>query len=272
MLREQRRGEKSLCENTVSKSLHAQQNPAEAQEEKLQTQSAEPPRSVDDSTLKSRSKRESRRQRELQQASFSLELLKVRCGSVDDAPIPRPSDSQESFEILEDPAASEPEQNQSSLASFYIAEDDGSPVKQAREKKKEAVVVIIRMQKEIPVDRSSREALQKHETMEIHGETDDTPNGSSSPDRPEPQTITSSSSSKPLQLDSRDSAREQTEVQEKSVSQSISVKEKAFAPKRSRLTFSKWVHACVCSCSDPMRWRSDMFRGCDAVCCVSQVR
>ncbi len=232
ILREQRRGEKSLCENTVSKSLHAQQNPAEAQEEKLQTQSAEPPRSVDDSTLKSRSKRESRRQRELQQASFSLELLKVRCGSVDDAPIPRPSDSQERFEILEDPAASEPEQNQSSLASFYIAEDDGSPVMQVREKKKkEAVVVIIRMQKEIPV-----EALQNTRRWRFTEKTDDTPNGSSSPDRPEPRTITSSSSSssKPLQLDSRDSAREQTEVQEKSVSQSISVKEKAFAPKRSR--------------------------------------
>lgn len=250
ILREQRRGEKSLCENTVSKSLHAQQNPTEAQEEKRETQSVEPPKSVDDSTLKSRSKRESRRQRELQQASFSLELLKVRFGSVDDAQIPRPSDSQESFEILgftdEDPAASEPEQNQSSPASFkphfYIADEDGSPVKQAREKK-ESVVVIIRMQKEIPVDQSSLEALETIDTEEIHRETDDRPNGLSSPDGPEPQTITSSSS-KPLQLDLRDSAREvasepKKEVQKKSVSQSISMKEKAFAPKRSRLTFSK---------------------------------
>lgn len=259
ILREQRRGEKSLCENTVSKSLHTQQNPSEAQEEKR-----EPPKSVDDSTLKSRSKRESRRQRELQQASFSLELLKVRSGSVDDAQIPLPSDSQESFEILgfpdEEPAASEVhpqsepkpmEENQSSLASFkphfYIADEDSSPVKQAREKK-ESVVVVIRMQKESPVDQSSLEALQKLEMMdteEIHRETDDRPNGLSSPDHPEPQTITSSSS-KPLQLDLRDSVREvasepKKEVQKKFVSQSISIsmKEKAFSPKRSRLTFSK---------------------------------
>ncbi len=267
ILREQRRGEKSLCENTVSKRLHAQQNPSEAQEEKREPQSAEPPKSVDDSTLKSRSKRESRRQRELQQASFSLELLKVRSGSVDDAQIPLPSDSQESFEILgfpdEEPAASElrpqsepepMEENQSSLASFkphfYIADEDSSPVKQAREKE-ESVVVIIRMQKENPVDQSSLEALQKLEMMdteEIHRETDDRPNGLSSPDHPEPQTITSSSS-KPLQLDLRDSVREvasepKKEVQKKFVSQSISIsmKEKAFSPKRSRLTFSKWVH------------------------------
>lgn len=260
ILRERRRGEKSLCENTVSKSLHTQQNPSEAQEEKR-----EPPKSVDDSTLKSRSKRESRRQRELQQASFSLELLKVRSGSVDDAQIPLPSDSQESFEILgfpdEEPAASElhpqsepepMEENQSSLASFkphfYIADEDSSPVKQAREKK-ESVVVVIRMQKESPVDQSSLEALQKLEMMdteEIHRETEDRPNGLSSPDHPEPQTITSSSSSKPLQLDLRDSVREvssepKKEVQKKFVSQSISIsmKEKAFSPKRSRLTFSK---------------------------------
>uniref|UniRef100_A0A9J7YNQ6 Myosin IXAb n=1 Tax=Cyprinus carpio carpio TaxID=630221 RepID=A0A9J7YNQ6_CYPCA len=106
ILREQRRGEKSLCENTVSKSLHTQQNPTE---EKGETQPAEAPRSVDDSTLKSRSKRESRRQRELQQATFSLELLKVRSASVDDAlpaQIPLcthlPSESQDSCELLGD--------------------------------------------------------------------------------------------------------------------------------------------------------------------------
>uniref|UniRef100_A0A9J8AFI5 Myosin IXAb n=1 Tax=Cyprinus carpio carpio TaxID=630221 RepID=A0A9J8AFI5_CYPCA len=103
----QRRGEKSLCENTVSKSLHTQQNPTE---EKGETQPAEAPRSVDDSTLKSRSKRESRRQRELQQATFSLELLKVRSASVDDAlpaQIPLcthlPSESQDSCELLGEP-------------------------------------------------------------------------------------------------------------------------------------------------------------------------
>lgn len=39
---------------------------------------SEPFKSYDDSTLKSRAKRESRRKRELEQASFSLKLLKVR--------------------------------------------------------------------------------------------------------------------------------------------------------------------------------------------------
>uniref|UniRef100_A0A672SLP8 Unconventional myosin-IXa-like n=1 Tax=Sinocyclocheilus grahami TaxID=75366 RepID=A0A672SLP8_SINGR len=241
ILREQRRGEKSLCENTVSKSLHAQQNPPEVQEER-----GEPLRSVDGSTLKSRSKRQSRRQRELQQATFSLELLKVRSASVDDAlpapsPLSRhlPSESQGSFELLGCPEPEPMEENQSSLASFkphfYIADEDSSPLKQAREKK-ESVVVIIRMQKEIPVDQSSLEALQKHETMDAEEI------GSSSPD---PQTI-AACSSKPLQLDSRDSVREvasepKKEVQKKLVAQSISIsmKEKAFSPKRSRLTFSK---------------------------------
>uniref|UniRef100_A0A9J8BGC1 Myosin IXAb n=1 Tax=Cyprinus carpio carpio TaxID=630221 RepID=A0A9J8BGC1_CYPCA len=241
ILREQRRGEKSLCENTVSKSLHTQQNPTE---EKGETQPAEAPRSVDDSTLKSRSKRESRRQRELQQATFSLELLKVRSASVDDAlpaQIPLcthlPSESQDSCELLGEP---EPmEENQSRLAPFkphfYIADEDSSPVEQ------ESAV-----QKEIPVDQSSLEALQTPETMdaeEVHRETLHRANGLSSPDPPEPQTTTSSSS-KPLQLDSRDSDREvasepKKEVQKKFGAQSISMKEKAFSPKRSRLTFSK---------------------------------
>ncbi|KAI2648658.1 Unconventional myosin-IXAb [Labeo rohita] len=280
-----RRGEKILCENTVSKSLHAHQNLTEvpdAQDEKLETQSPEPPKTVDDSTLRSRSKRESRRQRELQQATFSLELLKVRSGSMDDAlpaqiPLSKhlPSDSQESFEVLsfpdEEPAASElrpqsksepmEEENRSSPASFkphfYIADDDGSPVRPVREKK-ESVVVIISMQKENPVDQSSLEALQKLEMMdaeEIRPETADRLNGLSSSDRPDDKTTPSpepqtdrgpiAPSSKPLQLDLRDPVLEATsepkkEVQKKFVSQSISIsmKEKAFPPKRSRLTFS----------------------------------
>ncbi|XP_057185155.1 unconventional myosin-IXAb isoform X4 [Triplophysa rosa] len=123
-------------QNTVTKSVHDLQDTAEfpiahlypqtsgssaedpPQEE--QEPSAEPPRIVDDSTLKSRNKRESRRKRELEQATFSLELLKVRSGSLpnsDQAEIsdgvlpvqhsecvaasPQASlDSQESFEIL----------------------------------------------------------------------------------------------------------------------------------------------------------------------------
>uniref|UniRef100_A0A671LQL3 Unconventional myosin-IXa-like n=1 Tax=Sinocyclocheilus anshuiensis TaxID=1608454 RepID=A0A671LQL3_9TELE len=252
--------QKSLCENTVSKSLHAHQNPADVQEEKRESRSTRARRSVDDSTLKSRSKRESRRQRELQQATFNLELLKVRSGSVDDA-LPaqtalskhQPPDSRESFELLilpdEEPATSQTEsepteENRSSPASFkphfYIADEDGSPLKQTQEKK-ESVVVIISMQ-ENPVEHSSLEALQKLQPMdaqEVCGDTEDRANGLSSSDHsddPEPQTP----SSKPLQLDLRDSEAKK-EVQKKFVSQSISIsmKEKAFCPKRSQLTFSK---------------------------------
>uniref|UniRef100_A0A673AJ11 Myosin IXAb n=1 Tax=Sphaeramia orbicularis TaxID=375764 RepID=A0A673AJ11_9TELE len=48
-----------------------------------QEEDSERIRTVDDTSLKSRSKRESRRMRELEQAQFSLELLKVRTGSLD---------------------------------------------------------------------------------------------------------------------------------------------------------------------------------------------
>uniref|UniRef100_A0A9J7XV26 Myosin IXAb n=1 Tax=Cyprinus carpio carpio TaxID=630221 RepID=A0A9J7XV26_CYPCA len=169
-------------------------------------------RSVDDSTMKSRSKRESRRQRELQHATFSLELLKVRSASVDETTLSRrpPPDSPDSCEL-----------------------------KQVQEKR-ESVVVIISMQKESPVEHSSPEALHKPQPMdaqELAGETQDRADGLSSD--PEPQTHRSLSS-RPLQLDSRDSEPKK-EVQKKCVSQSISIsmKEKAFSPKRSRLTFSK---------------------------------
>ncbi|XP_042570906.1 unconventional myosin-IXAb-like [Cyprinus carpio] len=162
--------------------------------------------------MKSRSKRESRRQRELQHATFSLELLKVRSASVDETTLSRrpPPDSPDSCEL-----------------------------KQVQEKR-ESVVVIISMQKESPVEHSSPEALHKPQPMdaqELAGETQDRADGLSSD--PEPQTHRSLSS-RPLQLDSRDSEPKK-EVQKKCVSQSISIsmKEKAFSPKRSRLTFSK---------------------------------
>ncbi|KAA0724729.1 Unconventional myosin-IXa [Triplophysa tibetana] len=140
ILQEELRLTKSLNtaghQNSVMKSLHVLQETAEfpiahmdpqtsgssaedpPQEE--QEPSAELPRIVDDSTLKSRNKRESRRKRELEQATFSLELLKVRSGSLPNsdqteisdnllpvqdtecvATSPQASlDSQESFEIL----------------------------------------------------------------------------------------------------------------------------------------------------------------------------
>uniref|UniRef100_A0A8C1SUT3 Myosin IXAb n=1 Tax=Cyprinus carpio TaxID=7962 RepID=A0A8C1SUT3_CYPCA len=197
ILREQRRGEKSLCET--------QRNPADVREEKRERPSS---RSVDDSTMKSRSKRESRRQRELQHATFSLELLKVRSASVDETALSRrpPPDSPDSCEL-----------------------------KQVQEKR-ESVVVIISMQKESPVECSSPEALHKPQPMdaqELAGETQDRANGLSSD--PEPQTHRSPSS-RPLQLDSRDSEPKK-EVQKKCVSQSISIsmKEKAFSPKRKHM-------------------------------------
>ncbi|XP_051547718.1 unconventional myosin-IXAb-like isoform X2 [Myxocyprinus asiaticus] len=107
-LREQRFKRKTLennvAPNTMTSSLCVPQNTTEVQathldkqesepdvelpqaeekfEEVREKQSAEPSRTVDDSTLKSRNKRESRRKRELEQATFSLQLLKVRSGSL----------------------------------------------------------------------------------------------------------------------------------------------------------------------------------------------
>uniref|UniRef100_A0A8B9LK39 Myosin IXAb n=1 Tax=Astyanax mexicanus TaxID=7994 RepID=A0A8B9LK39_ASTMX len=75
--------------------------------------SSEHCKTLDDSTLKSRAKRESRRKRELEQATFSLELLKVRSNNVplSDQPVPLKTappysspqssfDSHGSFELL----------------------------------------------------------------------------------------------------------------------------------------------------------------------------
>lgn len=190
------------------------------------------------------------------------------------------TDSQESFELLENEdsasaklelSKSEPmEVNQTSpVASFkphfYIPDEDGSPInsapqtpnraKQIREKK-ESVVVIISMQKENPVDRSSLQTLEAQDVPLSNGES-----ASDCSIIPEPRTNheldTGSSfsvSSKPLQLDLRSAASNEepsepkADVQKKFVSQSISIsmKEKAanvaFPPKRSRLTFSKCVH------------------------------
>ncbi|XP_036432235.1 unconventional myosin-IXAb isoform X3 [Colossoma macropomum] len=90
-------------QNTATESLHNLQNLTDAQRtdkdlKALQQSSemsqeeqtvevtesllSEHSRSLDDSTLKSRAKRESRRKRELEQATFSLELLKVRSNNV----------------------------------------------------------------------------------------------------------------------------------------------------------------------------------------------
>ncbi|NP_001410713.1 unconventional myosin-IXAb [Danio rerio] len=288
ILREQQCREQSKHPSTVTKSLHQNTEEAEKLEEVWEKQTTDPPpKAVDDSTLKSRNKRESRRQRELEQATFSLELLKVRSGSnTEDAQIPpskhhpphqASTDSQESFELLENEdsasaklelSKSEPmEVNQTSPAAsfkphFYIPDEDGSPInsapqtpnraKQIREKK-ESVVVIISMQKENPVDRSSLQTLEAQDVPLSNGES-----ASDCSIIPEPRTNheldTGSSfsvSSKPLQLDLRSAASNEepsepkADVQKKFVSQSISISMKetaanvAFPPKRSRLTFSK---------------------------------
>lgn len=263
----------------MTKSLHAPQS-SKLSEKFEEKQSAEPPRSVDDSTLKSRSKRESRRQRELEQATFSLELLKVRSGSVSKSePVSKhlPSspqastDSQESFEELaqvsmqmsensaklekelEQVSKPEPmEENQTSPASFkphfYIADDEGSPAKSSpsRSEKKESVLVIISMQKENPVDLEPEhdQQMAAEDRQQEFLLSDDHPHAHSTP---EPQThhgLVTSSSSKALQLDSREAAVTKKDVQKKFVSQSISISmtekaDLAVSPKRSRLTFSK---------------------------------
>lgn len=232
-LREQRREEETLNDeehpNTVTKSLHIPQNTtvelSEMSEEAQENQSAEPPRIVDDSTLKSRSKRESRRQRELEQATFSLELLKVRSSSASisepsqimDSSLPAqiplskhlPSspqastDSQESFELLHTELAtsecqvSEPEPMEEIQTSppsfkphFYIADDDDSSLKSApqtptRTDKKESVVVIISMQKEDPIDQSSLEALERLEMEVEEIQQESLSNGASALDHPD---------------------------------------------------------------------------------------
>nr|XP_055048049.1 unconventional myosin-IXAb isoform X2 [Misgurnus anguillicaudatus] len=185
ILREQQRQKKTLEAeehlNTEMRSLHVHQNTFEVQmtqpdmeiskplseeppQEEQEKRSVDPPRPVDDSTLKSRNKRESRRKRELEQATFSLELLKVRSGSLpnsDQTEIsvgehlpssPHASlESQDSFELLishnEKPETSEhpPQKSEpmevnrnecspsppSCKPCFYIPDEESSPAKSA---------------------------------------------------------------------------------------------------------------------------------------------
>ncbi|XP_066523093.1 unconventional myosin-IXAb isoform X2 [Hoplias malabaricus] len=76
-------------------------------------------RTVDDSTLKSRAKRESRRKRELEQATFSLELLKVRSHNVPLSEQAVPSaENTESLKAA--PLCSSPQSSPDSHGSFEI--------------------------------------------------------------------------------------------------------------------------------------------------------
>ncbi|XP_030630766.1 unconventional myosin-IXAb [Chanos chanos] len=86
---------------------HSEYCQTEQKEECGESLPVESSRTLDDSTLKSRAKRESRRKRELEQAKFSLELLKVRStsgASSSEDLLPEPPqgspDSHGSFELL----------------------------------------------------------------------------------------------------------------------------------------------------------------------------
>ncbi|XP_034390130.1 unconventional myosin-IXAa-like isoform X2 [Cyclopterus lumpus] len=159
-------------------------DPAEAEKE----EDSERSRSTDEPSHKNRSKRESRRMRELEQAQFSLELLKVRATGVQEDSAcqledphrhsPRGSPvSHGSFELLgvEDMETTDPQEPPQApdvqpgdpncdekpaaeppRATFYIASDQ-SPVHQPQRERREStsrrpVVVLISMQKESPVE------------------------------------------------------------------------------------------------------------------------
>ncbi|MCJ8736085.1 hypothetical protein PDJAM_G00254800 [Pangasius djambal] len=74
----------SDTQTTSLDSQISQQSSAASQECRMDTETlpSELSRPLDDSTLKSRAKRESRRKRELEQATFSLKLLKVRSNTL----------------------------------------------------------------------------------------------------------------------------------------------------------------------------------------------
>ncbi|XP_057693611.1 unconventional myosin-IXAa-like isoform X1 [Corythoichthys intestinalis] len=219
---------------------------ASSEQEGVQNISEEPPedsthsekesdrrRSMDEASHKTRSKRESRRMRELEQAQFSLELLKVRAGSVvappqgeigpDSSTCPlvdlcEPSTyrSPENVEILtvedmetdgsggfgsklttpleqepirdsnhnEKPRTGSPLRTESPRATFYIASDQSpvrepkceSPGKSYNDRRdstsRKPVVVLISMQKEIPLE----EGILISRTPENTSQHRDTPN------------------------------------------------------------------------------------------------
>lgn len=149
--------------------------------------------SADESAHKNRSKRESRRMRELEQAQFSLELLKVRTTSLGGAvqedqhrlSPPRGSPaSHGSFELLsvddmdtdtavppeDQPAMGSENPNHDDMegprATFYIPSDQ-SPAHKPKERRESAsrrpVVVLISMQKESPVEDAELLAAQVHQ-------------------------------------------------------------------------------------------------------------
>lgn len=131
-------------QNTATESLHnlqnltdaqktdldfpASQQSSEASREERRVEDTESPlpehsRTLDDSTLKSRAKRESRRKRELEQATFSLELLKVRSNNVpiSDQPVAS-TDNMGSSDVV--PIHSSPQSSLDSHCSFELLSVD----------------------------------------------------------------------------------------------------------------------------------------------------
>uniref|UniRef100_A0AAR2KR15 Myosin IXA n=1 Tax=Pygocentrus nattereri TaxID=42514 RepID=A0AAR2KR15_PYGNA len=80
-------------------------------------------RALDDSTLKSRAKRESRRKRELEQATFSLELLKVRSNNIplSDQPV---ASIENTASLKAPPLHSSPQSSLDSHGSFELLNVD----------------------------------------------------------------------------------------------------------------------------------------------------
>uniref|UniRef100_A0A673AH48 Myosin IXAb n=1 Tax=Sphaeramia orbicularis TaxID=375764 RepID=A0A673AH48_9TELE len=157
-----------------------------------QEEDSERIRTVDDTSLKSRSKRESRRMRELEQAQFSLELLKVRTGSLDHHH--RPPQRQGSPEPPTGETPGKPRDSnhnhkpdnddEAPRATFYIPSDQSpvhesrwdSPGKSPRQRRESTsrrpVVVLISMQKESPVEEEqllAAQILQKPSQTPIAG-------------------------------------------------------------------------------------------------------
>uniref|UniRef100_A0A7N5ZV56 Myosin IXA n=1 Tax=Anabas testudineus TaxID=64144 RepID=A0A7N5ZV56_ANATE len=150
-------------------------------------------KSTDETSHKNRSKRESRRMRELEQAQFSLELLKVRntssggFSSQSTAPQEEPQVLDvELHKELRDVNCNEKPAKEGPRATFYIASDQSplhepkfeSPSKSYKERRESTsrrpVVVLISMQKESPVEEGELLAAQIKEKLSQTGATSST--------------------------------------------------------------------------------------------------
>uniref|UniRef100_A0AAR2KB68 Myosin IXA n=1 Tax=Pygocentrus nattereri TaxID=42514 RepID=A0AAR2KB68_PYGNA len=146
LLREEKKhtNEDNEEQNTATESLHNLPNLTDAQRTDLDLKAlqensemsqeeqtvevtesllSEHSRALDDSTLKSRAKRESRRKRELEQATFSLELLKVRSNNIplSDQPV---ASIENTASLKAPPLHSSPQSSLDSHGSFELLNVD----------------------------------------------------------------------------------------------------------------------------------------------------